>query len=99
MIYPNIESKYLNSRPVKQGVSSLQREVSDDASLQPAPRLLLSQAPQSLLSRVQEALQRTHLEMFASSDLVLLAVMEVICMQNIARVVVTKVEITVEEQT
>ena len=35
MIYPNIESKYLNSRPVKQGVSSLPREVSDDASLQP----------------------------------------------------------------
>ena len=27
--------KYLNSRPVIQGVSSLPREVSDDASLQP----------------------------------------------------------------
>ena len=84
--------KYLNSRPVIQGVSSLPREVSDDASLQPAPRLLLSQAPQSLLSRAQEALQRTHLEMFASSDLVLLAVMEAVCMQNIAGVVVTKVK-------
>ena len=45
----------------------------------------------SSLSRAQEALQRTHLEMFASSDLVLLAVMEVICMQNIAGVWVTKV--------
>ena len=73
-------------------MSSLPREVSDDASLQPAPRLLLSQAPQSLLSRAQEALQRTHLEMFASSNLVILAVMEAICMQNIAGVVVTKVE-------
>ena len=50
------DRKYLNSRPVIQGVSSLPREVSDDASLQPAPRLLLSQAPQSLLSRAQEAL-------------------------------------------
>ena len=30
--------------------------------------------------------------MFASSDLVLLSVMEAICMQNIAGVVVTKVE-------
>ena len=82
--------KYLNSRPVNQGVSSLPREVSDDASLQPAPRLLLSQAPQSLLSRAQEALQCTHLEIFTSSELVLLAVIEAICMQNIARVVVTK---------
>ena len=44
------------------------------------------------VSRAQESLQRTHFEMFASSDLVLLSVMEAICMQNIAGVVVTKVE-------
>ena len=57
-----------------------------------APRPLMSRARQSSLSRAQESLQRTHFEMFASSDLVLLAVMEAICMQNIAGVVVTKVE-------
>ena len=52
----------------------------------------MSRARQSLLSRAHESLQRTHFEMFASSDLVLLSVMEAICMQNIAGVVVTKVE-------